>query len=140
MRVAPVSPEIQSQLIANAVRTTEPAGAVLFRRDEPAFGVFVVLRGSVSLRLEGSSGKVLVNRIATSDSIIGLPGSLAGGRYSLTAVALEESELAFLNLQSLYELIRGNSNVGLELMHALGDEVLQMRAILVSGPDTPQPR
>lgn len=132
MRVAPVSQKVQSQLLVPAVRTTEPKGAVLFRRDEPAFGVFLVLKGSVSLRLESTGGKAILDRTVTPDSIIGLPAALSGGRYSLTAVTLEESELGFLNLQSLFELIKGDPSIGLELMHALGDEVLQMRDILVS--------
>jgi CRP-like cAMP-binding protein len=133
MRVAPVSQDVQAQLSARASRRNEPAGAILFRRDEPAFGVFLLLKGSVSLRLEGASGKVILNRIATSESILGLPASLAGGRYSLTAVTLEESEIAFLGLKDLQELVREDANIGLELMQAIADEVLQMREILVAG-------
>ena len=134
MRVAPVSQEVLNQLVAPAVRTTEPKDAVLFRRDEPAFGIFVVLKGSVSLRLESVSGTAIIDRTVTPDSIIGLPAALSGGRYSLTAVTLEESELACLNLQALFELIKTDPKVGMEVMHALGDEVHQMRAILASEP------
>jgi CRP-like cAMP-binding protein len=52
----------------------------------------------------------------------------------LTAVTLEESELAFVERLALIELVKGDPSIGLELMCALGEEVLQMRAILASTP------
>ena len=108
----------------------EPKGAVLFRRDEPAFGIFLVQRGSISLRLESDKGMAILDRTVTEESIVGLPSTLSGGRYSLTAVTLEEAELAFVDRPVLIELIRGEPSLGLELMRALGEEVLQMRATL----------
>jgi len=134
MRVAPVSQTTQSHLLAKARGVTEPKGAVLFRRGEPAFGIFLLRKGSLSLRLESGEGKVLVDRTATPDSIIGLPSTLSGGRYSLTAVTLEESDLALVDRAALIELLKSDPSIGLELMRALGDEVLQMRAILASTP------
>ena len=125
--MALVSGTAQSHLLAIARRVTKSKGAVLFRNGEPAFGVFLVRKGSVGLRLEAEEGNALWDRTATRDSIIGLPSTLAGGSYSLTAVALEESELAFIERQALIELIKSDPGLGLELMHVLGDEVLQAR-------------
>jgi CRP-like cAMP-binding protein len=112
----------------------EPKGAVLFRRDEPAFGIFLIRKGSLSLRLESTEGRAILDRTVTRDSIVGLPGTLSGGRYSLTAVTLEESELALVDRLALIEIIKGDPSIGLELTRALGEEVLQMRATLVSAP------
>lgn len=134
MRVAPVSKTVQSHLLAAARPVTEPKGTVLFRRDEPAFGVFLVLKGSVSLRLEAGEGRAILVRKATRDSIIGLPATLSGGRYSLTAVTLEKSELGLIDRAALLALIKGDPNLGLELLRALGEEVTQMRAVLASQP------
>lgn len=131
MRVAAVSRTTQSQLLAMAQTMTEPKGAVLFRRDETAFGVFLVRKGRISLRLETEKGKVLWHRIVTRDSIVGLPGTLAGGRYSLTAVTLQKSELAFVSSHALIDLVKRDPGTGMELVRALGDEVLQMRDVLV---------
>ena len=132
MRVAPVSQSAYSQLLAQARRVQEPKGAVLFRRDEPAFGIFLVQKGRISLRLESDEGNPILDRTLTRDSIVGLPGTLSGGRYSLTAVTLEDSDLAFVDRPALIELIKGDPSIGLELMRALGEEVLQMRATLAS--------
>ena len=134
MRVAPVSKTVQSHLLAAARPLNEPKGAVLFRRDDPAFGVFLIRKGSVSLRLETGEGKAILVRKATRDSIIGLPSTLSGSRYSLTAVTLEKSEFALIERPALLELIKRDSSLGLELLRALGEEVAEMRSVLASQP------
>jgi CRP-like cAMP-binding protein len=77
---------------------------------------------------------VILARIATPGSIIGLPATLSGGRYSLTAVTLEECELAEIKRPALLEFIRGNAAMGLELLRALGEEVSAMRTVLAWMP------
>jgi CRP-like cAMP-binding protein len=134
MRVASVSSEIQSRLLAIAHRVHEPAGAVLFRRGEPSSGIFLVLEGHVSLQLESQGENPLWERIVESNSIVGLPGSLTGDRYSLTAIVLEPSELAFVDRLAVQELIKNDPEVGLELIRALSEEILQMRTVMLGAP------
>lgn len=132
MTVAPVSQTAQVQLLAVAKQVTEPKGVVLFRRGESAFGVFLVRSGKISLQLDDEEGKTLWKRIATRSSVIGLPATLAGGRYSLTAVTLQKSQLAFVDAKDLIDLIRRDPALGLELVRAVGGEMLQPRALLAS--------
>jgi CRP/FNR family transcriptional regulator len=134
MKVAPVSDHVQSQLLAIARPITQPKGAVLFRRDEPTMGIFLLRKGSVSLRLEAEGGEAILARTAMQGSVIGLPATLSGGRYSLTAVTLEECELAQIDRSALLEFIQENAAIGLELLCALGEEVNAMRTVLASRP------
>jgi CRP/FNR family transcriptional regulator len=134
MRVASVSSEIQSRLLAIAHRVSEPAGAILFRRGEPASGIFIILAGHVSLRLESHGENPLWERIVESNSIVGLPGTLTGDRYSLTAVVIEPSELAFIDRSVLQELIKSDPAVGMELIRALSEEIVQMRTVMLDAP------
>jgi CRP-like cAMP-binding protein len=130
MRMATVSPTIKSQLLSVAPVFKEPKGAVLFRRNEPAFGIFLICKGSVSLRLEAEDGTSGWDRTAMSDSIVGLAGTLSGNRYSLTAVVSEDAELAFLGRGIVLDLIKNDANVGLGLMQTLAEEIVQARAVL----------
>ena len=50
----------------------------------------------------------------------------------MTAVTLEESELAFVESLSVIELMRHESDVSLEVLQALGEEVIRMRDIVAS--------
>lgn len=128
------SQTVQSQLLAKAILRTEPKGAVLFRRGEPSLGVFLVRNGSISLRLESKEGEAILDRTVRKDSVVGLPATLSGGRYSLTAVTLEATELAFVAREALLELVGSNPAIGFEILHTLGEEVVQMREVLASAP------
>lgn len=104
----------------------------MFRRGEPSHGVFLVRKGSISLRLESKKGEAILDRTVTCDGIVGLPATLSGGRYSLTAVTREDSELAFVERETLLALAASNPSIGFEILHALGEEVVQMREVLAS--------
>jgi CRP-like cAMP-binding protein len=130
--MAPVSQTAESQLLAVAKEVTEPKGTFLFRSGEPAFGIFLVKSGKVNLQLEGQQGQTLWKRTVTRNSIVGLPATLARGHYSLTAITLSKSQLAFVNTQDLIDLVKNDPCFGLELMRAVGDELLRMRATLGS--------
>jgi len=82
--------------------------------------------------METEQGTTLCERTATRDSIVGLPATLVGGCYNFTAITLEESELAFVNLYDLMDLVRTDTTIGLELVRAVGDEVLTIHTLLVS--------
>jgi CRP/FNR family transcriptional regulator, polysaccharide utilization system transcription regulator len=115
---------------------SEPKGTILFHRNDPASGIFLICKGRVALKLEvGQHGVAVLNRTVARDSILGLPGTLSNGKYSLTAVAIEDSEVAFVDRASLLELIKtDNSGVGLELIRLLGEEVLRIRDVIASSP------
>lgn len=136
MKVASISSKAMSQLSAKSLCTTELKDAVLFRRGEPPFGIFLLRRGSISLRLEDDDGNVLIDRTVTPDSIVGLPACLSENSYSLTAQTLEECDLAFVGRKTLIELIKDDPKIGLELMRALGEEIGQMRQQILSAPAT----
>jgi CRP-like cAMP-binding protein len=123
---------VQAHLLANAKLIREPKGAVLFRRGQPSVGIFLVRNGSIRLRLESGEGEAVLDRTVSRDAVIGLPATISGERYSLTAMTREESELAYIDRQTLIELMRNDPGVAFEIMHALGEEVLRMRETLVS--------
>jgi CRP/FNR family cyclic AMP-dependent transcriptional regulator len=134
MKVAPVFPHIQKALLALSRPRVEPAGAVLFRRNEPSFGIFLVRKGRVSLRLEGEGTAVLVDRRAGPGSIVGLPATLSGSRYSLTAVTLERCKISYIERKTLLAAIRKNAELAMELLQAMSEEVIAMREVLAAAP------
>lgn len=134
MRVAPIFPHTQKDLVAVSRPRVAPAGTVLFRRNEPSFGIFLVHQGRVSLRLEGTGKEVLVDRKAGPGSIIGLPATLSGSHYSLTAVTAVRCQLSFIKRETLLGAVRDNAELGVELLQALGEEVIAMRDVLASAP------
>ncbi len=134
MRVTPVSSHFEAELLRRGEPRIAPAGTVLFQRNQTAFGVFYVQSGSVSLRLDGAGDPAILDRTAGPGSIVGLPGTLSGPCYSLTAVTLERCELAFIGRDDLLAAIKTDCQLGMELMRALGEEIISIRRVL-AGPD-----
>ena len=131
-----ISPSVRSKLLTVAHQIREPKGTVLFHRSDPASGIFLICKGRVALKLEVKHhGASALDRIVARDSILGLPGTLASGQYSVTAVAMEDSEVAFVDRASLLELMKtDNSELGLELIRLLGEEVIRTREVLSAAP------
>jgi len=83
-------------LLASATLIKKPEGVVVFRRGEPPIGVFLILKGSVSLRVDAEDGSTIVDRMVACRDIVGLAATLTGHTYSLTAMTLEQSALALI--------------------------------------------
>lgn len=82
-----VPEEVQHELEALAFTRQERSNVVLFRRGEPAKGVYVLRKGSVVLSFDDRR-----HRTAGQGWVLGLPATFSGEPYSLTAVTAENCE------------------------------------------------
>jgi CRP-like cAMP-binding protein len=78
-------------ILWSVIRFNEPKQTVLFRRGEAAFGMFLVLEGKVSLDF-GVDGSNPLNRAYGPGALVGLPATLTGHNYSMTATVTEDAE------------------------------------------------
>jgi CRP-like cAMP-binding protein len=78
---------------------------VLFRRGEKAFGMFLVIRGTVSLDFGVDAPTALAN-VCGPGALVGLPATLSRANYSMTATVTENAELGFLSPEALVCLLR----------------------------------
>ena len=102
----------------------EQRDAVLFRRGDPASGVYVILRGSVVLDVDDR-----VYRTAQKGSILGLPAIFSAQPYNMTAIAAEDCELGFIALGTLLEFVRSNPSIAIHLLEILAAELEALREI-----------
>jgi len=117
-----VPEEVLNGLEALASSRREQSHAVLFRRGEPARGVYLIRQGSVVLSLDSRR-----HRRAGRGWILGLPATFSGEPYSLTAIAAENCELAFIPREKVIEFVRLNPSLALPLLEVLASEVSAVR-------------
>lgn len=122
-----VPAELKQKLEERGSVIPKPKGAVLFRRGDPVVGLFLVRRGQVTLGLGGDS-RVYPPRVLGVGSVVGLPATMSGAPYSLTAEVTEDSELLFVPRSVVIELLRSNPELGFEVMAVLGDEISKIRS------------
>ena len=72
-----------------------PKGATLFVEGQPARGVFILCSGRVKLSTSSADGKTLILRIAEPGEVLGLPATVTGTSYELTADIIEPAQANF---------------------------------------------
>jgi len=87
------------------------------------------LEGRVALSAGEDPTRIV--RIAEKGSLLGLPATVSGKRYSLTAEVVAESRLALLTPARFRELLRDNPMLGPTVVQMLAEEVSAVRKLAV---------
>ena len=119
--------ELREQLLRIATKVQKPKGTILFRRGDPVSGLYLILSGKVSLGLE-ADGSVMPTRMLSPGCIAGLPATVSGNPYSLTAEVTKDAELAFVPSEALLDLLRRDSSLCFQVMEMLSSEISQIRS------------
>jgi CRP/FNR family cyclic AMP-dependent transcriptional regulator len=100
---------------------TYPKGSILFVEGQESRGVFILCNGRVKLSAGSADGKSMIMRIAASGEIIGLPGTISGKPYELTAEALEPLQANFIRRESFFGFLREHGDAALRVAQILSD-------------------
>jgi CRP/FNR family cyclic AMP-dependent transcriptional regulator len=87
---------------------TYPKGAVLFVEGQAAHGIFAVYSGRVKLSTCSFDGKAIILKIAEAGELVGLPATLSGKPYEVTAEVSEPARVNFIRRAAFLEFLRGN--------------------------------
>jgi len=126
MQKPKLSPEVQAQLQAAAISVSRGKGAVLFHAGEPCRGAFLIRSGRIKLSLEGNED-LYPTRFLGEGTVVGLPATLSGEAYSLTAETAERCRLSFIPRRKLLNLVRRDAAVATQILLLLSEEIYQMR-------------
>ncbi len=133
-----VSSAMQEQLLSVATVVFKAKDATLFRHGDAVIGLYLIRKGKVSLSLEGANPS-FPPRILGPGSVVGLPATIAGTPYSLTARVVEDAELAFVSRDALLDCLRINPPLCFEVMNMLSGEISGTRlAVKQSGALRPR--
>src|SRR6201998_3873690 len=83
-----------------------PKGATLFVEGQPARGVFILCSGRVKLSTSSAGGKTLILRISEPGEVLGLPATVTGTSYELTADVIEPTQANFISRQDFLFFFR----------------------------------
>jgi CRP-like cAMP-binding protein len=124
-----VSAQLKAELERVAVPVAYPAGSIVFRRGDPVSGLFLVRSGKVILVLDPDR-TLYPTRTLAPGCIAGLPATLSGAAYSLTATAYEDAELGFVSRDDFLKVMRTNPDLCLQTMNLLGQEIGYIRGAM----------
>src|ERR1700739_3084825 len=121
------SPELKAELERRATIVFKPKGTILFRRGEQVSGLFLIRKGRVSLALDCESA-VYPPRVLGPGTMAGVPATVSGNPYSLTAMVVEDAELAFVPRAAVLACLQNNSVLCFQVMDMLSGEISDIRS------------
>jgi CRP/FNR family transcriptional regulator, cyclic AMP receptor protein len=126
-----------AKLDAISSSATYPKDAILFVEGQEPRGVFVLCNGRVKMSTTSADGKSIIVRIAESGEIVGLPGTLSGKPYELTAEALEPLQANFIPRDLFMQFLREHGEAALRVAEILSNiyhaTLLEVRYLGFSG-------
>jgi len=125
-----VSAAMREELLRLATDVlSESKGTVLFHRGDPARGLYLICSGRVSVALDANN-LAYPARILGPGSVVGLPATVAGSPYSLTAEVVDKAELVFVPRAAVLNCLSTNQALCFEVMQLLSGEISGTRAAL----------
>jgi CRP/FNR family cyclic AMP-dependent transcriptional regulator len=113
-----------------------PKGATLFVEGQPARGVFILCSGRVKLSTSSADGKTLILRISEPGEVLGLPATVTGTCYELTADVVEPAQANFIARNDFLGFLKDNGEAALRVAQQLGETyhaaIAEMRTIGLS--------
>jgi len=113
-----------------------PKGATLFVEGQSPRGVFILCSGRVKLSTSSADGRTLILRIAEPGEVLGLPATVTGKAYELTAEVIEPAQANFISRQDFLVFLREHGEAALRVAQQLGETyhsaIAEMRTIGLS--------
>ena len=98
---------------------TYPKDAILFMEGQKPRGVFVLCNGRVKLSTNSANGKSIIVRVAEAGALVGLPGTISGKAYELTAEALEPLQANFIPRDAFLQFLQQHGEAALGVTEML---------------------
>jgi CRP/FNR family transcriptional regulator, cyclic AMP receptor protein len=129
-------PAAVDRLAAITSASSYPKGATLFVEGQAPRGVFILCSGRVKLSTSSADGKTLILRISDPGEVLGLPATIAGKLYELTAEVIEPTQANFIPRAEFLNFLREHGEAALRVAQQLSETyhsaVAEMRSIGLS--------
>lgn len=110
---------VLASLDAISSAATYPRDAILFVEGQDPRGAFVICNGRVKLSTGSADGKSIIVRVAEAGEIVGLPGTISGKPYELTAEALEPVQANFIPRDAFLQFLRQHGEAAVRVSEML---------------------
>jgi CRP-like cAMP-binding protein len=140
MNLDPSAFVADSELLQALGRESTPCACsqerVLFRQGDAPAGLYIVKSGSATLSMTTSASTEILALEAGAGSLLGLPGLIGNGPYTLTAIAHAGSEIGYLARENFTAVMRSDPLLALKILQVLAAEVRSARSAILEQSGT----
>jgi CRP/FNR family transcriptional regulator len=97
--------------------------SVVYMEGEDCTGLYIVRSGRVKLVRSAKSGKEQIIKILRPGDLLGLEVFYDAATYANTAVAMEDSDLCFVDKATFFKILSAEPEIATRLIVALGKEL-----------------
>jgi CRP/FNR family cyclic AMP-dependent transcriptional regulator len=117
-------------LAARTVRKHFSAGQLLFSEGDPCSGLYIIAAGRVRIFKTSVNGREQVLAVnIPGDSVAELP-VFDGGPYPASAMAVEDTEIAFISRRDFYAYCKEHPEVALKVLSVVGARLRRLVGII----------
>lgn len=98
-------------------------GEIIFKEGDKPIGLLCLSEGKVKIFKEGVGGREQIVRMAKPVGFIGYRALFAEEHHTATAVAIEDCIVCQIDKESVYKLLRSNSDLSLNIIKAFATEL-----------------
>ncbi len=111
--------EVATHKITNVYKK----GQSLFTQGNHPNGIFCIAKGNIKLTSTGPDGKESIVRIVHAGDILGHRSLFTDEDYGKTAIAMEDSEVCFIDRKFILSFIQQNPSVALNIINKLSRDM-----------------
>jgi CRP-like cAMP-binding protein len=103
---------------------------VLFQQGDHPEGLYILDQGEITLTMTSPNGQNVMQMQAYPGSLLGLPGLIGEGPYTLSAIARGGARLSFVPRQDFTQLMQADPGISLKILQVLAAELRSARQAL----------
>jgi CRP-like cAMP-binding protein len=128
-----------SKINDNSFVVRHKKGEYLFSEDKPTSYLMFLSTGLVKIFKENQSKKSIIIKIVGPGNYLELFSVFHGNRYQFSATAIEESELVYVGIPVLNEILSENGRFALQMMQQFSNEGMNLLNKLIYFPQKQVP-
>ena len=98
-------------------------GEIIFKEGDKPMGLMILAEGKVKIFKEGVGGREQIVRMAKPVGFIGYRALFAEEHHHCTGVAIEDSTICTIDRDTIYKLLKSNSDLCLSIIKAFATEL-----------------
>ncbi len=98
-------------------------GEIIFKEGEKPPGLVSLATGKVKIFKEGVGGREQILRMAKPAGLLGFRALFAGGAYSASALAIEDSTICIIEKDAFFKLVKDSPDLSLKIIQMLSQEL-----------------
>jgi CRP-like cAMP-binding protein len=123
-------PELIQALEAHSTAISCGEDRALFNQGDTPQGLFILDQGGITLTMDSPAGQNVMKIEVVPGSLLGLPGLIGNGPYTLSAIAHDGARLSFVPRDKFTSLMQDDPRLSLKILQVLAAELRSARQAL----------